>query len=164
MRPVRGLVAGAVAGAAGTTALNAVTYLDMVLRARPASGTPETTVQKMADLAGVQIPGDDEQRKNRVAGLGPLSGLAVGVGVGAVLGVGRAAGCRPGLFACSLAAAAAALVGSNGPMTVLGVTDPRRWSAVDWVSDLVPHLIYGVVTAAALQGLDPAICRTSRRG
>jgi hypothetical protein len=31
----RGLLAGAVAGAAGTTALNAVTYLDMAIRGRP---------------------------------------------------------------------------------------------------------------------------------
>lgn len=32
---------GLAAGAAGTTALNAVTYLDMALRGRPASTTPE---------------------------------------------------------------------------------------------------------------------------
>jgi hypothetical protein len=33
----KGLARGAAAGAAGTTALNAVTYLDMAVRARPAS-------------------------------------------------------------------------------------------------------------------------------
>ena len=32
----RGLLRGAAAGAAGTTALNTVTYLDMVVRGRPA--------------------------------------------------------------------------------------------------------------------------------
>src|SRR4051794_1955049 len=32
---------GIIAGAVGTTALNATTYADMVLRARPASTTPE---------------------------------------------------------------------------------------------------------------------------
>jgi hypothetical protein len=38
-------------------------------------------------------------------------------------------------------------------MTVLKITDPRQWSTSDWLSDLVPHLAYGVVAAAALRGL-----------
>jgi hypothetical protein len=46
------------------------------------------------------------------------------------------------------------MAGSNAPMTVLGITDPRTWSAADWVSDVVPHLAYGVVTAAVLGNLD----------
>lgn len=50
---LRGLMAGAAAGAAGTTALNAVTYLDMAWRARPASQTPEQAVEKLAERAGV---------------------------------------------------------------------------------------------------------------
>jgi hypothetical protein len=48
-----------------------------------------------------------------------------------------------------------ALAGSNGPMTVLGVTDPRTWPASSWVADIVPHLAYGVVTAAVRDSLDP---------
>jgi hypothetical protein len=31
------------------------------------------------------------------------------------------------------------------------VTDPRTWAPVDWVSDAIPHLAYGAVTAWALQ-------------
>jgi hypothetical protein len=38
---------------------------------------------------------------------------------------------------------------------VLGVTDPRTWSVVDWISDLVPHFGYGVVTALVLRYLYP---------
>jgi hypothetical protein len=38
-------------------------------------------------------------------------------------------------------------------MTVLGVTDPRTWGLVGWVSDLIPHLGYGVVTALVLHYL-----------
>ena len=38
------MLRGAAAGAAGTTALNVVTYLDMAVRGRPASSTPERTV------------------------------------------------------------------------------------------------------------------------
>src|SRR3954452_7088049 len=70
---------GAAAGAAGTTALNAVTYLDMAWRGRPASSTPEDTVEKLAHTAGVEVPGDDETRSNRLAGLGPLTGPATGL-------------------------------------------------------------------------------------
>jgi len=145
---------GAAAGAAGTTALNAVTYLDMVARGRPTSSTPEGTVRKLSDKVHIPIPGHDEARDNRIAGLGPLIGLASGVSVGALLGFARSAGWRPGLLASGLAATVGALVGSNGPMVVLGVTDPRTWGAKDWVSDGIPHLAYGVVTASVLLGLD----------
>ncbi len=150
----RGLVIGAAAGAAGTTALNAVTYLDMAVRGRPASHTPENTVNKLASVAHVSIPGDGDDRDNRVAGLGPLTGLAAGVGVGALLGLARSTGWRPGLAVSAVGATVGALVGSNGPMTLLGVTDPRTWSVIDWVSDLVPHVAYGAVTAAVLHELD----------
>ncbi len=154
MRMIRALAAGAIAGAAGTTALNTVTYLDMIWRARPASSTPEATVEKLADVTGVRIPGSAEERTHRIAGLGPLTGLLVGAGVGTALGLARAAGYRPRLLGSSLTATAGALIGGNGPMTVLGITDPRTWSPGDWASDLIPHLVYGIVTAAALQALD----------
>jgi hypothetical protein len=151
---LRSALRGAAAGAAGTTALNAVTYLDMVVRGRPASGTPAQTVEQLADRAHLTVPGEGEARDHRVEALGALSGLVTGVGMGALLGLARAAGWRPGPVGGSLAAAAVALVGANGPMTALGITDPRTWSRVDWASDLVPHLAYGVVTGTVLDGLD----------
>ena len=83
---------GAAAGAAGTTALNAVTYLDMTVRGRGTSSTPEQTVEALAEKAHVQIPGDGETRSNRVQGLGPLTGLVAGIGVGVLAGLARAAG------------------------------------------------------------------------
>jgi hypothetical protein len=148
-----GLLAGAAAGAAGTTALNAVTYLDMVWRGRPASSTPEDTVEKLASRASMTIPGDSDTRPNRVSGLGALTGILAGIGAGALLGAARAAGWRPGLVQGSAVAGTAALLAGNGPMTVLGVTDPRSWSATDWVSDVVPHLAYGAVAAGLLHRL-----------
>ncbi len=151
---LRGLLVGAAAGAAGTTALNAATYLDMVLRARPASSTPEKSVEKLAEAVGVPIPGDDEQRSARVAGLGPMLGIATGVGVGALVGVARAAGIRTGGVVGTLLAAGVALVASNAPMTALGVTDPRTWSLTDWASDVLPHLAYGAVTHATAAAAD----------
>lgn len=149
-----GLRRGAAAGAAGSTALNAATYLDMAVRGRPVSSAPEDTVEKMSKKTGVPVPGDEETRSNRVAGLGPLTGLVAGVGVGGALGVARSLGWRPSCVSSCLAATVGALIGSNGPMTLLGVTDPRTWAAKDWASDLVPHLAYGIVTTFVLADLD----------
>jgi hypothetical protein len=141
---------GAVAGAAGTTALNAVTYLDMAGRGRGTSSTPEQTVEALAEKVHVPIPGDGEKRQNRIAGLGPLTGLAAGIGVGVLAGLVRAAGHRSRPLAGTALTTAGVLIAANGPMTVLGITDPRTWSATDWVSDLVPHLAYAVVVQTTL--------------
>jgi hypothetical protein len=135
---------GLVAGAAGTAALNIVTYLDMAVRGRPASTTPEESVQRLADLAGIDL-GEGKQAENRKAGLGPLLGYATGLGAGVcyALLVRRRVPRPVGVAALT----ALAMAGSNVPMALLGLTDPRRWTAAEWAADLVPHLAYGVVTA-----------------
>ena len=150
-----GLLTGAAAGAAGTTALNATTYLDMAVRGRPASSTPEQTVEALADRAGVRVPGQGETRENRVAGLGPLQGILTGVGVGAALGLARAMGVRLPLPVAALGAGAAAMAASDAGMAALGVSDPRTWSASSWASDAVPHAAFGLVSAAVLRRLLP---------
>jgi len=156
VRIVQGIAAGLAAGAAGTTALNAATYLDMVARGRPTSSTPEDTAEKLAAGIGVDIPGDEDIRSNRVAGLGPLMGLAAGLGVGAALGMVRSLGLRPPVVIAGVLAGAAAMAATDAPMAALDVTDPRTWADADWLSDALPHLAYGLVTAAVLQGLDDA--------
>jgi hypothetical protein len=144
------LLRGAAAGAAGTAALNAATYVDMVIQGRGASSTPEQAIEAVSDRLGIDIPGEGETRDNRVQALGALGGLATGVAVGAFLGIARSMGWRPRLLGGSLAAGSMAMVGANGPMTRMGITDPRRWSAGEWASDVIPHLVYGVVTYATL--------------
>jgi len=151
---IRSALVGAAAGAAGTTALNAASYIDMTWRARPASATPQKTVEKLAELAGTDVPGEGEDRDNRLSGLGALSGIVTGVAIGAAYGVVRGLGLRPPVAVGALVAATGALVGSNGPMTVLGITDPRTWGTSDWVSDVLPHLAYGAVTAATAAAAD----------
>ena len=151
---VRTLLQGAAAGAAGTVALDSMTYLDMAVRGRGASSAPEQAVEKMAARVGVDVPGQGETRAHRGQGLGSLSGIATGVGVGAVLGLLRRLGLRPGSVTGSLCSGAVAMVAANASMVRLGVTDPRRWSATDWVADALPHVAYGVVTHATLTGLD----------
>lgn len=147
---IRTLLAGAAAGAAGTTALNAATYLDMVARGRGTSSTPEDTIEVLAERAGVEVPGDGETRDNRVQGLGALSGIATGVAVGALMGGLRAVGFTPGRLTGSLLTAALAMAAADVPMTRLGTSNPREWSAPDWAADALPHLAYGVVTYATL--------------
>jgi hypothetical protein len=143
----RHVLAGALAGAAGTTALNAVTYLDMALRGRPASSTPEDSVEKLADSLQVGIPGQGDTRENRLSGLGALSGLLTGACVGVAYGAATGLLGRPPLGWGSLLAGGSAMVAANGPMALSGITDPRSWSAADWLSDVLPHAAYGVVTA-----------------
>lgn len=150
----RGLLSGLAAGAAGTTALNAVTYLDMTVRGRPTSSTPEDTADRLAGRIGIDIPGDKDTRNNRLAGLGPLTGLLAGLGVGAALGLARSLGFRPNVLLAGVIAGGSAMAGTDAPMAVLGVTDPRTWAAKDWLSDAIPHLAYGLVAAAVVKGLD----------
>jgi hypothetical protein len=151
----RNLLHGALAGAAGTTALNATTYLDMTLRARPASSTPEQTVERGAELIGLHLPEDEQERQARESGAGSLLGAVAGVGAGVTLGALRAATGRPSSSAGTVGVAwVLAMLAGNGPMTVLGVTDPRSWRRVDWVADVIPHLAYAIVAAAALDARD----------
>jgi hypothetical protein len=150
---LRQILAGAAAGAAGTTALDAVSYADMALRGRPASSTPARTVERLAELAHLDVPGEGDVRGNRLSGLGALAGIATGVAVGAMYGAARALGLRASVPASAVLTGLAAMTASNGAMAALGVTDPRKWSAADWVSDVVPHLAYGVGTAATYAGM-----------
>jgi hypothetical protein len=142
------ILRGAAAGAAGTTALNVVTYLDMAIRGRPASDTPERSVEKVAELLGVGIPGEGATRENRLSGLGPLTGLLTGVAMGMAYGAWDATVGRPRTLGGPLLAGLGAMLVANGPMTAMGLTDPRTWSRTDWLSDVLPHLAYGWVTAS----------------
>lgn len=152
---LRSVYRGALAGAAGTTALNAATYLDMAVRRRPASSTPQQTVEQAADLVGVSLPDDEQQKEAVESGLGSLLGAVAGVSAGAVLGAVRGVAGRPRSSVGTTGLAwTLAMVAGNGPMTVLGVTDPRTWSAKSWAADVVPHLAYAVVAAATLDALD----------
>jgi uncharacterized membrane protein len=145
-----GLVRGGAAGAAGTTALNATTYLDMAVRARRESEAPQQLVAALADAAGVAVPGGRKERRRRLSALGPLSGTLTGVALGGVAGILRAAGVRMPTAVGGPLLGAAAMVATDGPLAALRVADPRRWTAIDWLADAVPHLVYGLSTHATL--------------
>jgi hypothetical protein len=149
-----GMLAGAAAGAAGTAALNATTYLDMVWRGRGSSSAPEETVEALENRLPVTVPGEGDERDNRISGLGSLTGMVTGIGIGAAFGVLRRAGLRPPLAVTGTLIGLAAMASTDVSMTALRVSDPRQWSAAEWLSDLVPHLVYGAVTATVLRALD----------
>ena len=142
------MLLGIAAGAVGTVALNASAYADMALRGRPSSSVPAEVAGKLAEKAGIELS-SDETDQNRKSGLGALSGYVVGLGVATAYGL-----VRPHLGDVSKTRAGivlglAAMAGSDVPATALGVTDPIAWGLGGWVSDIVPHLAYGLVTAIA---------------
>ncbi|NJP93457.1 hypothetical protein HCN51_29100 [Nonomuraea sp. FMUSA5-5] len=143
------LVKGLIAGAAGTSALNIATYLDMVIRARAASSTPQQAVEKLSDLTDVGL-GDGEQAENRKQALGSLLGYATGAGAALCYAL-LAAGRRPSWPVGVSALTALAMAGSNVPLTALGATDPREWPPSAWISDALPHLAYGITAYAAYE-------------
>ncbi|MGY0006834.1 hypothetical protein [Micromonospora sp. I033] len=152
------VVDGAIAGAVGSAALNIVTYLDMTLRGRPASSTPEQTAGKFADAAHVDL-GTAEKAGNRRTGLGAVIGYGTGVAAGALFGLLAARRRIPLPVAVGLLGGGV-MATSDGSIAALGISDPRTWRKADWLSDVVPHLAYGAAAAATWRRLRPP----SRRG
>ncbi|WP_433527844.1 hypothetical protein ACQPYA_15760 [Micromonospora sp. CA-263727] len=151
------LADGLIAGAVGTLALNAVTYLDIVARARPASQTPQESAGRVADAAHLHL-GPKDQAANRRSGLGALMGY--GLGVAAAVGFAALArGRRQPILRATALLGGGAMTLSDGSLTLLGVTDPRSWRRADWLADLVPHLAYGLTAAATWNRLRPSAGR-----
>jgi len=148
----REVVAGLAAGAVGTVALNAASYFDMLGRARPASSLPADAAGKLTELADVDL-GDEESAGTRREALGALLGIATGLGVGAAYGLIRG-WVRVPLPVAAVGLGAAAMAGSDIPMTALGLTDPREWDSASWAADVLPHLAFGAAAAVAYRIFD----------
>ncbi|MET7707696.1 hypothetical protein [Micromonospora sp. NPDC005413] len=137
---------GAIAGAVGSTALNVVSYLDMALRGRPESNTPQETVDRLAGIAHVDL-GSGARAANRRSGLGPLIGYGLGIAAGVAFAL-YAGGRRQPLPMATSLLGAGVMTMTDGSITALGISDPRTWRRSDWVSDIIPHLAYGLTAAA----------------
>jgi hypothetical protein len=142
---LRSVAAGAAAGAVGTVALDLTSYADMVVRGRAASDVPSKLVRNLAASAGIEpLLADDDATRNRRAAAGALLGYVNGLGVGALFGA-----VRPWLRGvpapiAALGAGAAAMALSDVPMAATGTSDPRTWGTAGWISDIVPHVMYGL--------------------
>ncbi|WP_204945676.1 hypothetical protein [Micromonospora luteifusca] len=149
---------GAIAGAVGSTALNVLGYLDIALRGRPESNVPQETVDRLAGIAHVDL-GSGDQAANRRSGLGPLIGYGLGITAGIAFAL-YAGGRRQPLPMATGLLGAGVMAMTDGSITALGISDPRTWRRSDWISDIIPHLAYGLTAAATWNRLR----RPSRRG
>ena len=143
---MRETLIGAAAGALGTVALNAATYGDMIVRGRGASSIPSQIAGQFVDKGGPTA-------QNRQSGLGALQGFVVGLGIGTAYGLvrpflGKVSKLRVGAVLCL-----AAMAGSDGPAAALGVIDLKQMGLNAWLSDIVPHLAYGLATAISYDAL-----------
>lgn len=162
------IFAGAIAGAAGVVALNVTSYLDMLVRGRPASDLPTRVASKLADEIGLPLDFDDDKGvdgaesdaegggepvENRQQALGALVGAVTGIGIGMLYGVVRLILPRPPAWLSGAALGSLAMAAADYPATHLGVTEPRDWSGTDWLADVLPHMAYGVATALAFEAV-----------
>ncbi len=144
----RTAIYGIAAGAAGTAVLNATTFADMAIRARPPSKVPGRVVKEIARRSGVpRLP------RERVQGLSMLLGYADGFASGVLFGVLRPRVRKVPWYAAGLGLAALTMVLSEGTATAMGKTDPRTWGVTGWITDIVPRLLYGGVTCLVYDAL-----------
>jgi hypothetical protein len=153
---------GLISGAAGTLALEMASYVDMLVRGRPASELPSAAAEKIADQVAIDL-GSGDEGENRKSALGALlgygTGLVVGLGFGIFAGRRRIPTLRGGI-ALGLVAMAVADV----PMIKLELSDPRTWKRSDWIADIVPHVIYGVIATAVYNRQRVGLSRVKRAG
>ena len=152
------LRAGATAGAAGTMALDAVSYLDMVMRGRPSSEVPAKMAQIFAEKAGLaQPPGDGQkpsaQTKNRLTAGGALMGYGVGLGIGTIYGLLRPHVRNIPWPIMGIVVGCAAMAASDVPAVQLQLTKPNEWGTAGWLGDIIPHLAYGIITAGVFESI-----------
>lgn len=144
----RDLLYGVAAGAAGTAVLNATTYADMAIRARPESKVPRRVVKEFARWAGMRgLP------RERSQALSMLLGYADGFGTGVVFGALRPQMRGVPWWLAGIGLAAFTMLLSEGAATAMGKTDPRRWGVAGWMADVVPRALYGCVTCAVFDAL-----------
>jgi hypothetical protein len=155
------LVAGVLAGTAGTLALEATSYADMLWRGRPPSELPATTVRVFLRRRGITLgaDGNDERDRHRESALAALGGYAVGLSVGIAGGLALPVAQRLPRPVLALALGALAMAAGNLGPILAGTTDPTEWDLPAWLSDVVPHVAYGAAAAATLH----AVCRAPRR-
>lgn len=155
---VNRVLIGAIAGAAGTMALDLTTYGDMAARGRGSSDLPAEVVRRLAAKAGLEPLGkpneeSDSATKNRRSALGAMSGYVIGLLIGFLYGAAHKAHKDVPFGIKALLIGGLAMAASDVPATLLEATDPRKWDTSGWLADIAPHVTYGVVTAYVFEAL-----------
>jgi hypothetical protein len=156
------VVGGLGAGAVGNVALAALTYADMLLTGRDPSSVPDRAADRSARMLGIDLggpaglgdgPEDPAGRAgNRRIALGSLMGIGTGLAGGVVYALGRNILRRRSVAATGLLTGMLVMAGSDVPAVLSGLTtNPRKWTVHEWLSDLVPHAVYGLCTVAAYE-------------
>jgi hypothetical protein len=115
-------------------------------------------VEKLANMAHLPLStraagSNDQAVQNRESGLGAVLGYVNGLATGALYGLLRSqleevpvplAGALVGL---------AAMAESDVPLITLRVSDPKTWGFSGWVADIIPHLVFGMVTVLTYETL-----------
>ena len=151
-------LAGMVAGAVGTVALNMATYADMAMRGRSSSSAPSQLIDVVAKsihvpLSSKGVGAKDEQAQNRESGLGALLGYVNGLGTGVMYGLIRSQLDEVSLPLAGIGVGLAAMAASDVPLVATHVSNPKSWGVSGWASDLIPHLIYGLITVVTYEAL-----------
>jgi xanthosine utilization system XapX-like protein len=151
-------MAGIIAGATGTVALNIATYLDMAIRGRSSSSAPSQLIDVTAKsihvpLSPQGVGAQDQQAQNRESGLGALLGYVNGLGVGIIYSLIRSRMEETSLPLAAVGVGLAAMAASDVPLVVTRVSNPKSWGLAGWAADLIPHLIDGLVTVATYESL-----------
>lgn len=149
-------LAGMAAGSLGTVALNTATYTDMAIRGRQSSNAPAQLVAKVADKTGLDLSAkgkgsQDKDAQNRESGIGALLGYVNGLGTGALYGLLRSQMEDVPLPLAIIGVGAVAMMASDGPLVALRISNPKTWGVSGWAADVIPHLIYGLVTVLAYE-------------
>ncbi len=152
---------GLVAGAAGTVALNVATYVDMAARGRSSSSAPSKMVEIVANKTGLPLSAQgkgsqDQTAQNRESGLGALLGYVNGLGVGVAYGLLRSQLDELPLPLAGIGVGLLAMAASDIPLVALKVSNPKTWGVSGWAADVIPHLIYGLVTVSTFEALSNA--------
>lgn len=159
---LRHVLRGVASGAAGTAALNIATYVDIAIRGRASSDVPEKVAGALTQSVGIPLEAEANSMGNisddvkaraqhRLTGLGALMGYATGLGIGALYGIIRPVFGRMSVPVAGLVLGAAAMATSDVPATITGATNPKTWGMSGWVADIVPHALFGLVTATAYE-------------
>lgn len=101
--------------------------------------------------------------RNRLTALGALVGYGVGLSTGVAYALTRTRLGKLPLPLAGVAVGLAAMAGSDVPSVALGVTNPKTWGWSGWIEDIIPHLIYGMVTVGVYETLVRAE-QSARRG
>ena len=153
---LRNILIGTIAGAAGTVALDIASYADMAIRGRSSSNAPAKLVENLASIVHLPLSpqgSNDQAAQNRESGLGALLGYVNGLGTGALYGLVRSQLDNVPVPLAGILVGLAAMAESDVPLVTLGKSNPKTWGFSGWTADLIPHLIYGLITVLTYEAL-----------